>query len=100
MTWRWLVWEYSICDLTVETDRLVAIAGLAKSFNFGEDYVAGLSKENLPQICCDIVMISGGSGPKLTSRHRGLGARYHLLHLSMDRHSVISIQWRGLSSSV
>lgn len=45
--WRWLVWEYSKGFLTKETDRLVALAGLAKSListRDGNDYFVGLWK--------------------------------------------------------
>ena len=40
--WMELVEEYSKCRLTVATDRLVAISGLAKSMNLDVKYYAGI----------------------------------------------------------
>lgn len=49
-TWWWLVWEYSKGKLSVESDRLVAIAGLAKSLDVvpGDGYVAGQWTMDMP----------------------------------------------------
>jgi Heterokaryon incompatibility protein (HET) len=49
--WARLVERYTVCHLTVETDRLVAISGIAKALQgtLHEDYYAGLWKGQLPQ---------------------------------------------------
>ncbi|KAH8585746.1 heterokaryon incompatibility protein-domain-containing protein, partial [Bisporella sp. PMI_857] len=47
--WWWLVWEYSKGSLTQKSDRLVAIAGLAKSFATSKDqYFAGHWRNDMP----------------------------------------------------
>lgn len=48
--WWNLVWEYSKGELSVVTDRLVAIAGLAKSFDVlpGDEYIAGHWRLDMP----------------------------------------------------
>lgn len=48
--WWWLVWEYSKGELSVETDRLVAIAGLARSYSTDpdDDYIAGHWRMDMP----------------------------------------------------
>ncbi|ROV95691.1 hypothetical protein VMCG_07633 [Cytospora schulzeri] len=47
--WRTIVTAYSNCDLTQETDRLIAISGVAKKFREVEDvrYLAGLWERGL-----------------------------------------------------
>ena len=48
--WYDLVSEYSILDLTLESDKLPAVAGLASraASYFSKTYIAGLWKEDLP----------------------------------------------------
>lgn len=48
-SWLYLAQEYMRCDLTVATDRLPAISGLAKRFQsvLQDEYVAGLWKHDL-----------------------------------------------------
>lgn len=49
--WKDVVEQYSECELTFQTDKLVAVAGIAQQFFKEEDYLAGLSKRSiLPQL--------------------------------------------------
>ncbi|KAK8123642.1 hypothetical protein PG999_003560 [Apiospora kogelbergensis] len=49
--WRRIVENYSACELTVPTDKLAAIAGVARVFHetIGSTYVAGMWTDNLLQ---------------------------------------------------
>ena len=48
--WNRIVVEYSKCDLTYESDKLVALAGIARQVQLvtGDDYVAGMWKSQFP----------------------------------------------------
>jgi hypothetical protein len=50
--WANIVHEYSRCELTFPAkDKLVAVSGIAKNYGTGENYLAGLWRENLiPQL--------------------------------------------------
>jgi hypothetical protein len=48
LKWMMLIEEYSACRLTVPSDRLIAISGLAKSLDFECRYLAGLWSTYLP----------------------------------------------------
>jgi hypothetical protein len=48
LKWMTLVEEYSACSLTVPSDKLVAISGLAKSLNHNCQYLAGIGSTYLP----------------------------------------------------
>ncbi|KAK0724036.1 hypothetical protein B0H67DRAFT_640612 [Lasiosphaeris hirsuta] len=53
--WSDLVRNYSSCKLKFYTDKMIAIAGLARSFRerFDDVYLAGMWKKNLhKQLCC------------------------------------------------
>jgi hypothetical protein len=47
--WRSIVTTYSACNLTQESDRLIAISGIAKKFQelYGDNYLAGLWQHDL-----------------------------------------------------
>jgi hypothetical protein len=47
--WMKLVEKYSLCSLTYETDRLLALSGLAKHFakTFDDEYIAGLWRKDM-----------------------------------------------------
>lgn len=49
-TWVSIVQTYGKCSITVPDDRLIAIAGIAKSILplLEDEYLAGLWKKNLP----------------------------------------------------
>ena len=49
-TWGELVTRYSICELTVPTDKVVALAGVAKRMReiLQDDYVVGMWRRSLP----------------------------------------------------
>jgi hypothetical protein len=48
LKWMTLIEEYSVCSLTVPSDKLVAISGLAKSLNCDCQYLAGIWGMYLP----------------------------------------------------
>ncbi|KAG0648996.1 hypothetical protein D0Z07_5001 [Hyphodiscus hymeniophilus] len=52
--WEKIVAWYSCCDLTVETDKLVAISGIAQliSNGTGEEYIAGMWRQNMEYQLC------------------------------------------------
>lgn len=69
--WDQLVMAYARCNITLETDRLVAISGLAASFakvlnQDNSDYAAGLWRCGLPLSLCwqvDVFPLTWGEPP-------------------------------------
>lgn len=64
--WQWIVESYSRCELTKSSDKLVAISGLARNMQLqtGEQYVAGLRREDIEQQLCRLPF--GGTWTRLT----------------------------------
>lgn len=54
--WTRIVGAYSARKLTVESDRLPAVSGLARHFSLGRTYLAGLWADDLPWYLCWSVM--------------------------------------------
>jgi hypothetical protein len=52
--WSWIMQSYSRCRLTYPTDKLVAIAGLARQayLEQGDQYIAGMWKKDLVYQLC------------------------------------------------
>jgi hypothetical protein len=52
--WTWIIQSYSRCRLTYPTDKLVAIAGLARQafLEQGDQYIAGMWKKDLVYQLC------------------------------------------------
>lgn len=48
--WSLIVKRYTLCDLTLKKDKLVALSGIARKIQglLGSDYVAGLWRDQLP----------------------------------------------------
>ncbi|KAK1987613.1 heterokaryon incompatibility protein-domain-containing protein [Colletotrichum cereale] len=54
-TWCDLIEKYTTCGLTVLSDRMIAIAGLATAYHQGfpgDEYIAGMWRSQLPQSLC------------------------------------------------
>ena len=67
--WRESVFNYTSCELTVETDKLVAIAGIARLLRhaLAERYLAGLWENNLEeQLAWKVVDCKKASGAPST----------------------------------
>jgi hypothetical protein len=52
--WRQIVWLYSICSLTNQSDKLVALAGVTRKVyeETGDDYFSGFWRRNLQKDLC------------------------------------------------
>jgi hypothetical protein len=70
--WNKIVQNYGKCSFTKPEDRLIAIAGVAKSIQplLNDEYLAGLWKKDLPYNLVWVIYGLYGGTPRLSETYR------------------------------
>ena len=92
--WNKLVYEYSSTKLSFETDKLVAISGIAKEIQgiLKDDYIAGLWKRNM------VAQLAWRSIRSLTPRT--IGSALYLLSQKPKQYVAPSWSWASVQGTI